>query len=160
MWPVCFPPYGFLPLSLKTFAGLYLPPFLTLIVMSPPSNLHEVQLLISGLICVILQLHPALCSIRLGFEGSMHLCQHILHCFSILARSKLFAGLKMQQDYNFHSHYDSFAFFLTGTGYVETSYGWEILITLTALLATLSITATALFLWKRQASYNQIKSNT
>ncbi|XP_009288313.1 PREDICTED: NFAT activation molecule 1 [Aptenodytes forsteri] len=37
-----------------------------------------------------------------------------------------------------------------GTGYVETSYGWEILITLTALLAALSITATALLLWKRK----------
>ncbi|NXU47486.1 NFAM1 protein, partial [Turnix velox] len=37
------------------------------------------------------------------------------------------------------------------TGYVETSYGWEILITLTILLAVLSITATALLLWKRKA---------
>ncbi|NXE77855.1 NFAM1 protein, partial [Cochlearius cochlearius] len=37
-----------------------------------------------------------------------------------------------------------------GTGYVETSYGWEILITLTTLLAALSITATALLLWKRK----------
>ncbi|XP_009921578.2 NFAT activation molecule 1 isoform X2 [Haliaeetus albicilla] len=37
-----------------------------------------------------------------------------------------------------------------GTGYIETSYGWEILITLTALLAALSITATALLLWKRK----------
>ncbi|XP_010303237.2 NFAT activation molecule 1 [Balearica regulorum gibbericeps] len=37
-----------------------------------------------------------------------------------------------------------------GTGYIETSYGWGVLITLTALLATLSITATALFLWKRK----------
>ncbi|KAM9639903.1 NFAT activation molecule 1 isoform 2-T2 [Morphnus guianensis] len=37
-----------------------------------------------------------------------------------------------------------------GTGYIETSYGWEILVTLTALLAALSITATALLLWKRK----------
>ncbi|XP_010123693.1 PREDICTED: NFAT activation molecule 1 [Chlamydotis macqueenii] len=37
-----------------------------------------------------------------------------------------------------------------GTGYIETSYGWEILITLTVLLAALSITATALLLWKRK----------
>ncbi|XP_035759178.1 NFAT activation molecule 1 isoform X2 [Egretta garzetta] len=37
-----------------------------------------------------------------------------------------------------------------GTGYVETSYGWEILITLTTILAALSITATALLLWKRK----------
>ncbi|NXL51206.1 NFAM1 protein, partial [Podilymbus podiceps] len=37
-----------------------------------------------------------------------------------------------------------------GTGYVETSYGWEILSTLTGLLAALSITATALLLWKRK----------
>ncbi|KAM6137310.1 NFAT activation molecule 1 [Pterocles gutturalis] len=36
------------------------------------------------------------------------------------------------------------------TGYAEASYGWEILITLTALLATLSIAATALLLWKRK----------
>ncbi|NWR54002.1 NFAM1 protein, partial [Bucorvus abyssinicus] len=39
-----------------------------------------------------------------------------------------------------------------GTGYVETSYGWGILITLTVLLAALSITATALILWKRKAN--------
>ncbi|XP_075347777.1 NFAT activation molecule 1 [Mycteria americana] len=37
-----------------------------------------------------------------------------------------------------------------GTGYVETSYGWEILVTLTTLLAALSITATGLLLWKRK----------
>ncbi|XP_010158581.1 PREDICTED: NFAT activation molecule 1 [Eurypyga helias] len=37
-----------------------------------------------------------------------------------------------------------------GTGYVETSDGWEILVTFTALLAALSITATALLLWKRK----------
>ncbi|NXY91223.1 NFAM1 protein, partial [Alcedo cyanopectus] len=37
-----------------------------------------------------------------------------------------------------------------GTGYIETSYGWEILIALTAFLAALSITATALLLWKRK----------
>lgn len=157
---MCFPPSVFLPLTLKTFASLYLPPFLALIVLSCPSNLHEVQLLISCLFCMILQLHPALCSVRLGFEGCVHLCHHILHCFCILALSRLFPGLKMQQDCNFHSHCESFAFFLTGTGYVETSYGWEILVTLTALLAALSITATALLLWKRKASYNQIKSNT
>ncbi|XP_062347363.1 LOW QUALITY PROTEIN: NFAT activation molecule 1 [Cinclus cinclus] len=36
------------------------------------------------------------------------------------------------------------------TGYVNTSYGWEILVTLTVLLAILSITATALLLWKRK----------
>ncbi|NXC91409.1 NFAM1 protein, partial [Cercotrichas coryphoeus] len=36
------------------------------------------------------------------------------------------------------------------TGYVNTSYGWEILVTLTVLLAVLSITATALLLWKRK----------
>ncbi|NXK21977.1 NFAM1 protein, partial [Arenaria interpres] len=36
------------------------------------------------------------------------------------------------------------------TGYVETSYGWEVLITLTTLFAVLSITATALLLWKRK----------
>ncbi|KFQ37591.1 NFAT activation molecule 1, partial [Mesitornis unicolor] len=37
-----------------------------------------------------------------------------------------------------------------GTGYVKASYGWTILITVTALLATLSIAATALLLWKRK----------
>ncbi|NXM08057.1 NFAM1 protein, partial [Tyrannus savana] len=37
-----------------------------------------------------------------------------------------------------------------GTGYKDTSYGWEILVTLTVLLAALSITATALLLWKRK----------
>ncbi|NWV20650.1 NFAM1 protein, partial [Origma solitaria] len=36
------------------------------------------------------------------------------------------------------------------TGYIDTSYGWEILIALTVLLAVLSITATALLLWKRK----------
>ncbi|NXP64922.1 NFAM1 protein, partial [Chloropsis cyanopogon] len=36
------------------------------------------------------------------------------------------------------------------TGYINTSYGWEILVTLTVLLAILSITATALLLWKRK----------
>ncbi|XP_064276125.1 NFAT activation molecule 1 isoform X1 [Passer domesticus] len=36
------------------------------------------------------------------------------------------------------------------TGYINTSYGWEILVTLTVLLAVLSITATALLLWKRK----------
>ncbi|NWS71785.1 NFAM1 protein, partial [Crotophaga sulcirostris] len=36
------------------------------------------------------------------------------------------------------------------TGYTETSDGWEILITLTILLAALSMTATALLLWKRK----------
>ncbi|XP_009479557.1 NFAT activation molecule 1 [Pelecanus crispus] len=35
-------------------------------------------------------------------------------------------------------------------GYIDTSYGWEILITLTVLPAALSITATALLLWKRK----------
>uniref|UniRef100_A0A8B9PZ94 NFAM1 Ig-like domain-containing protein n=1 Tax=Apteryx owenii TaxID=8824 RepID=A0A8B9PZ94_APTOW len=35
-------------------------------------------------------------------------------------------------------------------GYIQTSYTWEILITLTALLAALSITGTALLLWKRK----------
>ncbi|NXG80291.1 NFAM1 protein, partial [Baryphthengus martii] len=37
-----------------------------------------------------------------------------------------------------------------GTGYVQNSYGWEILIALTVFLAALSITATALLLWKRK----------
>ncbi|NWR78019.1 NFAM1 protein, partial [Centropus unirufus] len=37
-----------------------------------------------------------------------------------------------------------------GTGYVETSHGWEILITFTVILAALSMTATALLLWKRK----------
>ncbi|XP_065532863.1 NFAT activation molecule 1 isoform X1 [Lathamus discolor] len=37
-----------------------------------------------------------------------------------------------------------------GTGYVETSYGWEVLITFTVLLAALSTAATALLLWKRK----------
>ncbi|NWH63482.1 NFAM1 protein, partial [Geococcyx californianus] len=37
-----------------------------------------------------------------------------------------------------------------GTGYVETSDGFEILTTLTVLLAALSMTATALLLWKRK----------
>ncbi|NXU90769.1 NFAM1 protein, partial [Xiphorhynchus elegans] len=37
-----------------------------------------------------------------------------------------------------------------GTGYIDTSYGWEILITLTVLLAALSIATTALLLWKRK----------
>ncbi|XP_054131237.1 LOW QUALITY PROTEIN: NFAT activation molecule 1 [Melozone crissalis] len=36
------------------------------------------------------------------------------------------------------------------TGYINTSYSWEILVTLTVLLAVLSITATALLLWKRK----------
>ncbi|NXE53567.1 NFAM1 protein, partial [Casuarius casuarius] len=36
------------------------------------------------------------------------------------------------------------------TGYIQTSYRWEILITLTTLLAALSITGTALLLWKRK----------
>ncbi|NWI71957.1 NFAM1 protein, partial [Todus mexicanus] len=36
-----------------------------------------------------------------------------------------------------------------GTGYAETST-WEILVTLTVFLAVLSITATALLLWKRK----------
>ncbi|NWV64500.1 NFAM1 protein, partial [Malurus elegans] len=38
-----------------------------------------------------------------------------------------------------------------GTGYIDTSYRWKILVTLTVLLAVLSITATALLLWKRKA---------
>ncbi|XP_032545033.1 NFAT activation molecule 1 isoform X1 [Chiroxiphia lanceolata] len=37
-----------------------------------------------------------------------------------------------------------------GTGYIDTSSGWEILVTLTVLLAALSIIATALLLWKRK----------
>uniref|UniRef100_A0A669Q8T9 NFAM1 Ig-like domain-containing protein n=1 Tax=Phasianus colchicus TaxID=9054 RepID=A0A669Q8T9_PHACC len=37
-----------------------------------------------------------------------------------------------------------------GTGYAQTSYGREILITFTTLLAALSITATALLVWKRK----------
>ncbi|NXT90071.1 NFAM1 protein, partial [Anhinga rufa] len=37
-----------------------------------------------------------------------------------------------------------------GIGYVEPSHGQEILVALTALLAALSITATALLLWKRK----------
>ncbi|XP_010006061.1 PREDICTED: NFAT activation molecule 1 [Chaetura pelagica] len=37
-----------------------------------------------------------------------------------------------------------------GTGYPETSSGWKILVTLTTLLALLSITATVLLLWKRK----------
>ncbi|XP_027520256.1 NFAT activation molecule 1 isoform X3 [Corapipo altera] len=37
-----------------------------------------------------------------------------------------------------------------GTGYIDTSSGWEILVTLTVLLAVLSIIATALLLWKRK----------
>uniref|UniRef100_A0A8C3N384 NFAM1 Ig-like domain-containing protein n=1 Tax=Geospiza parvula TaxID=87175 RepID=A0A8C3N384_GEOPR len=49
---------------------------------------------------------------------------------------------------------------IRGTGYINTSYSWEILVTLTVLLAVLSITATALLLWKRKASNNQIQSNT
>ncbi|XP_071891663.1 NFAT activation molecule 1 isoform X2 [Anas platyrhynchos] len=36
------------------------------------------------------------------------------------------------------------------TGYTETSYGWDILITFTTLLAALSIIATALLVWKRK----------
>ncbi|NXV18836.1 NFAM1 protein, partial [Cepphus grylle] len=36
------------------------------------------------------------------------------------------------------------------TVYVETFYVWEILTTLTVLLAVLSITATALLLWRRK----------
>ncbi|NXU04719.1 NFAM1 protein, partial [Buphagus erythrorhynchus] len=36
------------------------------------------------------------------------------------------------------------------TGYINTSYGWKVLVTLTVLLAVLSITATALLLWKRK----------
>ncbi|NWY43128.1 NFAM1 protein, partial [Sylvia atricapilla] len=36
------------------------------------------------------------------------------------------------------------------TGYINTSYGWEILVTLTVLLAVLSIITTALLLWKRK----------
>ncbi|KFP83135.1 NFAT activation molecule 1, partial [Acanthisitta chloris] len=38
-----------------------------------------------------------------------------------------------------------------GTGHTDTSSGWEMLITLTTVLAALSITATALLLWKRKA---------
>ncbi|NXG58201.1 NFAM1 protein, partial [Hemiprocne comata] len=37
-----------------------------------------------------------------------------------------------------------------GTGYLETSSGWKILVTVTTLLAALSITATLLLLWKRK----------
>ncbi|NXS09878.1 NFAM1 protein, partial [Neodrepanis coruscans] len=37
-----------------------------------------------------------------------------------------------------------------GTGYIDTSYEWTVLITLTVLLAVLSIIATALLLWKRK----------
>ncbi|NXK92894.1 NFAM1 protein, partial [Formicarius rufipectus] len=37
-----------------------------------------------------------------------------------------------------------------GTGYIDTSYRWKILITFTVLLAALSIAATALLLWKRK----------
>ncbi|NWY49447.1 NFAM1 protein, partial [Chionis minor] len=37
-----------------------------------------------------------------------------------------------------------------GTGYGEASYRWEVLVTLTVLLAVLSIIATALLLWKRK----------
>ncbi|NXB32618.1 NFAM1 protein, partial [Eulacestoma nigropectus] len=37
------------------------------------------------------------------------------------------------------------------TGYINTTYGWEILVALTVLLAVLSITATTLLLWKRKA---------
>uniref|UniRef100_A0A8B9F250 NFAM1 Ig-like domain-containing protein n=1 Tax=Amazona collaria TaxID=241587 RepID=A0A8B9F250_9PSIT len=40
-----------------------------------------------------------------------------------------------------------------GAGYVETSYGWEVLITFTVLLAALSIAATALLLWKRKVLF-------
>ncbi|NXW70435.1 NFAM1 protein, partial [Hirundo rustica] len=36
------------------------------------------------------------------------------------------------------------------TGYINISYGWEILVTLTILLAVLSVTTTALLLWKRK----------
>ncbi|NXY30801.1 NFAM1 protein, partial [Pomatorhinus ruficollis] len=36
------------------------------------------------------------------------------------------------------------------TGYINASYGWEILVTLTVLLSVLSITTTALLLWKRK----------
>ncbi|NWY31837.1 NFAM1 protein, partial [Pheucticus melanocephalus] len=36
------------------------------------------------------------------------------------------------------------------TGYINTSYSWKILVTLTVLLAVLSIIATALLLWKRK----------
>ncbi|NXT11011.1 NFAM1 protein, partial [Prunella fulvescens] len=39
---------------------------------------------------------------------------------------------------------------IRGTGYVNTSYGWEILVTLTVLLTVLGVTATALLLWKRK----------
>ncbi|NWR38107.1 NFAM1 protein, partial [Tachuris rubrigastra] len=37
-----------------------------------------------------------------------------------------------------------------GKGYIDTSYGWEILVTLTVLLSALGITSTALLLWKRK----------
>ncbi|NWI50954.1 NFAM1 protein, partial [Calyptomena viridis] len=37
-----------------------------------------------------------------------------------------------------------------GTGYIDSSHEWEILATFTVLLAVLSITATALLLWKRK----------
>ncbi|NXU43515.1 NFAM1 protein, partial [Drymodes brunneopygia] len=40
--------------------------------------------------------------------------------------------------------------FVLARGYRNTSYRWEILITLTVLLAVLSITSTALLLWKRK----------
>ncbi|NWX30707.1 NFAM1 protein, partial [Notiomystis cincta] len=38
----------------------------------------------------------------------------------------------------------------TDTGYINTSYGWEILLTLTVLFTVSSIIATALLLWKRK----------
>lgn len=123
------------------------------------TSLCEVELLIPCIFCVILQLHPAICSVSVCFEGCMHFCHHILHS-CILVFSRLFPGLKIQQGCNFHSHCEPFAYFLTDTGYINTSYGWEILVTLTVLLAVLSITTTALLLWKRKASNNQIKNNT
>lgn len=124
-----------------------------LVFHSYVTSLCEVDLLIPCIFCVILQLHPALCSVRVCFEGCVHFCHHVLHT-CILVFSRLFPGLKT------HSHCEPFAFFLTDTGYINTSYGWEILVTLIVLLSVLSITTTALLLWKKKASNYQIKSNT
>ncbi|NXA54356.1 NFAM1 protein, partial [Nothocercus julius] len=40
----------------------------------------------------------------------------------------------------------------TDAGYIQTSYRWEILLTLITIFAALSITGTGLLLWKRKAS--------
>lgn len=148
----------FLLLSQKTFASLYLPSFLALIVMSPSfmkwSCLYPVPS-VSFCSCTLLSVQSEYILKGVCISATIF-CAPVFQ----FSQGSLFPGLKIWQGCNFHSHCEPFAFFLTGTGYINTSYGWEILVTLTVLLAVLSIATTALLLWKRKASNNQTKSNT